>query len=75
MQERIRGLRANASRMSHAEFNEAPTLDMGNPSELANQYATLTRILPKLNIMGGCCGTDHRHVGKVAEVCAPLFTR
>jgi S-methylmethionine-dependent homocysteine/selenocysteine methylase len=74
MQARIRGLRANASRMSHAELNESPTLDIGNPAELAGQYAHLTRVLPRLNVMGGCCGTDHRHVGKIAEVCAPLFT-
>jgi homocysteine S-methyltransferase len=75
LQNRIRGLRANASRMSHAELNESPTLDIGDPSELANQYAGLTRMLPRLNIMGGCCGTDHRHVSRIAEVCSPLFTQ
>ena len=71
--QRIRGLRANASRMSHAELNEAPALDVGDPEELGGQYAQLKRRLPRLNIMGGCCGTDHRHIERIAHACAPLF--
>ena len=71
--ERIRGIRANASRMSHAELNESPTLDIGDPAELGRQYADLKRRLPQLNVLGGCCGTDHRHVERIAEACAPLF--
>jgi S-methylmethionine-dependent homocysteine/selenocysteine methylase len=71
--ERLRGLRANASRQSHAELNESPTLDPGDPVELAGQYAALRRRLPRLNVMGGCCGTDHRHVEQIAAACAPLF--
>lgn len=70
---RIHGLRANASRQSHAELNESPTLDIGNPAELGAQYAALTKLLPRLNVMGGCCGTDDRHVGEIAAACAPLF--
>lgn len=70
---RIRGLRANASRMSHAELNESPDLDAGNPVELGMQYADLRQRLSSLNVMGGCCGTDHRHVEQIAESCSPLF--
>ncbi len=71
---RIGGLRANASRKSHAELNESPEPDIGNPAELAAQYAELKRSeLPRLNVMGGCCGTDHRHVEKIAAACAPYF--
>jgi homocysteine S-methyltransferase len=71
---RIRGLRANASRKSHAELNESPELDIGNPTELGGQYAALRRdLLPNLNVMGGCCGTDYRHVESIAAACAPLF--
>lgn len=66
---RIRGLRANASRMSHAELDECDALDDGNPQELGQQYVDLTRLLPKLNVFGGCCGTDHRHV---AHICQAL---
>lgn len=63
---RIRGLRANASRMSHAELDESETLDDGDPHELGMQYADLRRAMPNLNVVGGCCGTDHRHV---AQIC------
>ncbi len=70
---RIRGLRANASRMSHAELNEAPELDAGNPAELGLEYAALMQKLKKLNVMGGCCGTDHHHVEQIALACQPKF--
>ena len=71
---RIRGLRANASRMSHAELDEAEELDIGNPEELGRQYAQLKRSsLNQLNVMGGCCGTDHRHVEQIAKSCLPDF--
>jgi len=59
---RIHGLRPNASRMSHAELDEAPELDEGNPAELAAGVDTLRTTLPNLRIVGGCCGTDSRHV-------------
>jgi S-methylmethionine-dependent homocysteine/selenocysteine methylase len=71
---RIRGLRANASRKSHAELNESPELDSGNPVELGLEHAALKRRLPQLNVMGGCCGTDHRHVEQIAAACSPLFS-
>ena len=67
---RIRGLRANASRKSHAELNEAAELDSGDPVELSMQHAALKRRLPQLNVMGGCCGTDHRHVEQIARACS-----
>jgi len=70
---RVRGLRANASRMSHAELNDATELDVGNPRELGEHYANLKKRLPNLNVLGGCCGTDHRHVEQIAAACAPLF--
>jgi len=67
---RIRGLRANASRYSHEELNSCTTLDAGNPSELALQYHQLRTLLPQLNVLGGCCGTDHRHVEAIFAVAA-----
>ncbi len=66
---RLRGVRANASQLSHAELNEAPTLDEGNPRELAAQYAELLRLHPHINVLGGCCGTDHRHIEEIARAC------
>jgi S-methylmethionine-dependent homocysteine/selenocysteine methylase len=71
--ERIRGLRANASRMSHAELNEALELDTGDPVELGREYAELKSRLHQLSVMGGCCGTDHRHIEQIATACLPLF--
>ena len=70
---RLRGIRANASRRSHAELDAAATLDDGDPVELAVEYRRLVMALPQLSILGGCCGTDHRHVSAIAEVCADLF--
>jgi S-methylmethionine-dependent homocysteine/selenocysteine methylase len=72
---RIRGLRANASRKSHAELNESPELDIGNPKELGREHAQLKKRFADLNVMGGCCGTDHRHLEQIATACAPLFQR
>jgi S-methylmethionine-dependent homocysteine/selenocysteine methylase len=67
---RIAGIRANASRRSHAELDEAEGLDSGDPAELGREYAALAPALPGLRVVGGCCGTDHRHV---ARICAELF--
>ena len=66
---RIRGLRANASTRSHAELDEATELDDGSPIELGGQYRDLRRLMPWMNVLGGCCGTDHRHITAVAEAC------
>jgi S-methylmethionine-dependent homocysteine/selenocysteine methylase len=63
--ERIGGVRANASRMSHAELDESEELDEGDPDELAAQYRDLRPLLSSANVLGGCCGTDHRHVAAI----------
>ena len=64
---RIRGLRANASRLSHAELDEAAELDSGDPADLAERYVGLRRELPELELLGGCCGTDIRHVTAICD--------
>jgi homocysteine S-methyltransferase len=63
---RLCGVRANASRSSHAELDAATELDPGNPEELGADYASLKAGWPTLNVIGGCCGTDHRHVAAMA---------
>lgn len=65
--QRIRGLRANASRRSHAELDESTELDAGDAEELSIQYAALQSALPRLSVVGGCCGTDHRHVAAICR--------
>ena len=67
---RVRGLRANASKRSHAELDEAKDLDDGDPAELGREYRALMRKLPMLTVLGGCCGTDHRHVEAISQACA-----
>lgn len=68
-QHRIRGLRANASRLSHAELDECTELDRGNPDELGREHRALREQLPNLTVLGGCCGTDHRHIGAICHAC------
>jgi homocysteine S-methyltransferase len=63
--ERILGVRANASTMSHAELDEATELDAGDPADLAQRYLALGEKLPNLSVLGGCCGTDDRHVAEI----------
>jgi S-methylmethionine-dependent homocysteine/selenocysteine methylase len=63
---RLRGIRANASKLSHAELDEAETLDRGDPAEFADDYRRLRTRFPRLTVLGGCCGTDHRHVDAVS---------
>lgn len=65
--ERVRGIRANASKLDHAALNAMTTLDEGDPAELAQRYLELRGLMPSLNIVGGCCGTDHRHVGAMVS--------
>ncbi len=67
--ERIRGIRANASNKSHAELDASTELDIGDISSLASHYSDLQKRLPKLAVMGGCCGTDHRHIEAISDRC------
>jgi len=67
---RIRGMRANASTMSHEELDNATELDQGNPTEFGAQYREIRKRLPHISVLGGCCGTDHRHVEAVCMACA-----
>jgi homocysteine S-methyltransferase len=63
---RVGGLRANASTLSHAELDEMEVLDAGDPHDLAARYVALRSTLPALRVIGGCCGTDERHVAAIA---------
>jgi homocysteine S-methyltransferase len=65
--DRIHGLRANASKLSHAQLDEAEDLDAGDPADLAERYVALRRELPNLQVLGGCCGTDIRHITAIAD--------
>jgi S-methylmethionine-dependent homocysteine/selenocysteine methylase len=64
---RVAGLRANASTRSHTELDEASDLDEGDPDDLGARHAALHSVLPWVTVLGGCCGTDARHV---AAICS-----
>lgn len=68
--DRVRGVRANASRRSHAELDVATALDEGNPAEFGRQHLSIRQRLPRLSVVGGCCGTDHRHLENVCLALA-----
>lgn len=72
--ERVRGIRANASVKSHQELDESTELDAGDPVDLARRYRGLARALPHLSVLGGCCGTDHRHIAAICEACVDPAT-
>lgn len=66
---RVRGLRANASRKSHAELDEATELDAGDPQDFGQRYRSLRERAGHLAVLGGCCGTDHRHIVAICDAC------
>lgn len=69
VRERLRGLRCNASRKSHAELDESTELDRGHPAELGEAYAKIIAAWPQLRVLGGCCGTDTEHLEAIAQAC------
>jgi S-methylmethionine-dependent homocysteine/selenocysteine methylase len=68
---RIRGVRANASTASHAELDAREDLDTGDAADLAQRYAELCGSFTALTVLGGCCGTDHRHLAAIRDACLP----
>lgn len=68
---RISGIRANASTMSHEQLDNSETLDAGDPEDLGRRYRKLIGRMPAVRVLGGCCGTDHRHVAAICEACLP----
>ena len=65
--QRLGGLRTNASAKSHVELDGADELDEGDPADLAARHASLQALLPNVNVLGGCCGTDHRHIDAICD--------
>ena len=69
---RLRGLRANASMRSHAELDAAPDLDIGDAVDLGRRYQAVREKFGHICVLGGCCGTDHRHVEQISLACMPI---
>jgi S-methylmethionine-dependent homocysteine/selenocysteine methylase len=70
---RIHGIKGNASKKSHAELNNSTELHDGNPVEFGACNRTLFNKLKNLNILGGCCGTDSRHVEETCKACINII--
>ncbi|MCV3735655.1 homocysteine S-methyltransferase family protein (plasmid) [Rhizobium sp. TRM96647] len=66
---RVGGIRANASALSHQELDESETLDAGDPEDFGRRYRAFVGRMPQLRLLGGCCGTDHRHIGAICRAC------
>ena len=66
---RIGGLRANASTKIHAELDAFPEIDIGDIAGLADEHAELLPSMSNLQLIGGCCGTDHRHIAAICARC------
>ncbi|MGZ8697715.1 MAG: homocysteine S-methyltransferase family protein [Gaiellaceae bacterium] len=56
----------SARYIEHAELDESEELDAGDPLDLAGRYRTVRKQLENLSVIGGCCGTNHRHVAAIA---------
>ena len=67
--DRVRAIRANASSLSHSELDEMEELDSGDIAEFGQLYQELSHKFPKLNVFGGCCGTNHHHIDELAHRC------
>lgn len=68
--DRLQGIRANASTMSHAELDNATELDRGDEAMLVDGYLTIAELLPHLAVAGGCCGTDLAHLDRISAAFA-----
>ncbi|CAF0861215.1 unnamed protein product [Adineta steineri] len=73
--DRIHGIKGNASKKSHAELDQCKELDDGNPVEFGEHYRILVDKIKNLNILGGCCGTDQRHMEEVCKACLNIINQ
>lgn len=70
-QDKLRFLRPNASTMSHQELDEMEVLDAGDLGLLTSSVRSVRDQVPSFAVLGGCCGTDSRHVAALWGVAAP----
>lgn len=70
-QSRLTFFRPNASTLSHAELDEMEVLDPGDLGLLASSAGGLRDQVPTIGVVGGCCGTDSRHVAALWGVGPP----
>lgn len=66
VKERFRGIQANTSPLSYAELDGAIDLKCSGSEEFAEEMMRLKEV-GHMQIWGGCCGTDYRHMEAVAS--------
>ena len=64
---RLGGFMPNAVAMETLDLCKLGHLEDGDPAELGHQMADLARRFPHINVWGGCCGTDGRHIGQITR--------
>ncbi len=70
-QERLQCFRPNASTLTHAELDVMEVLDEGDRDLLRTGVLELLALVPSLEVLGGCCGTDASHVAALWGVPGP----
>ena len=65
--DRLRYIRPNAAKMDKIALCSLGHLEDGDPEELGEQMGDVVRRLPRADIIGGCCGTDERHLSEIAR--------
>lgn len=63
---RFKGIQVNTSALSYAELDNSLDLKTEEPAETAIDTVKLREISP-IQIFGGCCGTDGRHMNEIAK--------
>ncbi len=66
-QARLRCIRPNAVSMDKVALCKLGHLEDGDPAELGRQMGQVARQFPAMDVWGGCCGTDHRHLREIAR--------
>jgi homocysteine S-methyltransferase len=64
---RLGGFLPNAVAMETLDLCKLGHLEDGDPAELGGQMAELAKWFPHVNVWGGCCGTDGRHIGEITR--------
>jgi homocysteine S-methyltransferase len=70
--DRIWGVRPNASSLSHEQLDASDELDEGDLDLLAAELESIRQRLPSLALIGGCCGTDARHIARFWNIESPV---
>lgn len=69
---RLGGFMPNAVAAETLDLCKLGHLEDGDPEELGDQMAGLARRFGHVNVWGGCCGTDGRHVGQITRKVAAV---